>query len=1052
MKKKNIKPLVLSSLAALSLGSMSVAGTFALFTDQAETTISIGAAEVSVKNAMTIEGAYSLNGEEVGTAVAESKKSATYINGGKATVKDVNGETTEVEIEKWTPGDGVKLRTAPVNGSNVTIKARLKVVISGDLAPALVMKVMEANGSEVVCAATGKRTLVTDWLPVAPTVNPTAFDLDIEFPDHDNGEIKFGADNKDNQYQNLGATIKVSYEVVQGNADVSANLLERINTKLATNEVKDGKNANMYEAVNDLALADVATLAQIKANNYVWGADEDLFYEAAGIAADEYKYFKVYDAANVPAKADQTFSIYADGSGWTSLELKGVGFDAGSVVGMTAVSYEGAASARENIIRTNGGTLTINASQDIVHHYGDADSLNIIAVAGDSYHENGYVAFAEIKAGRMALEKGAEVTQIHLAVTGTGDAAHFDDIVIAKDEAVEMPAFSRDPVTIPEDGRLVVALQKGTEEITEQTKLDYVWLTAVGVYEQVTVSESNTEAGNKYAANLASTEQEKKDTAQQIANNIKATVGEEEYTLTATTTDGGQTWTYGLESETVADITENVTVAVAENVITVSVAGEAKETVVENGLSEQEKSAIISANHFWMDVAADDFAGGTGVENDPYLISSARELGLLAQIMAGNNAGKSYANYCDKHYKLTNDINLYGKVWCSIGIGTDGSGINQFKGYFDGNNKTISNMSALDASNDELVDHKMGTLKDGFQEGLIGYAKDATIKNVNIVGASFDNTKFTKSGFVVCCADGNTTLENCHVDATSNYHGKSNIGGLVGLYNVPGNNGLILKNCSSAATITVSSNRGAGFLGAMYGGGTKVFATDCTFSGTITGDRIGGFIGRSTCSYGNLLEGCHFKNCHMLGSLVNPDPTNEGWQFGYVEAWHADSSAYITLDSCTYKDITDNTVKSFALTDTHVFGYVEQYGSVPITGWFGVDGTMLVNHDITEDVPLLYAIDFNTHVFTYNVTQGLFLKLGRANIDFAKMRFVGEDGVSFTLQRWGDNDKFNFANNTQFYDANGNLLDGQVSGGTNTGTGISYVFSWDSTLNGWRLN
>ena len=561
MKKKNIKPLVLSSLAALSLGSMSVAGTFALFTDQAETTINIGAAEVNVKNAMTIVDAYSLNQLDANT---HTTKEAHYVNGGEVEVTDnTAGETTQIDVVNWTPGDGVKLRTAPTNSSNVTIKVRLKAVMSGDLAPALVMEVRNAEATgDALYAAKGSRTLVSDWVSVDPGENPAAFDLDIKFPNH-GFEITAREEGIDNQYQGKPATIKISYEAVQGNADVSSSLLEKINTKLANKEIVDGsKNVNMYEAVNDLA--GVATVAQIKANNYVWGADEDLFYEAAGVTTKQYKYFKVYDATNVPAKADQTFSIYADGSGWTSLELKGVGFDAGSVEGMTAVSYEGAASARENIIRTNGGTLTINASQDVIHHYGDTNYINIIAVAGNSYHENGNVGIVEISNGRLVLEKESDVARIHLSKSTIATEEVFNDITIAKDSSVEMPVFSRDPIEIPDEGKLVVALQDGTKADEDK---DYVWLTAIGVYEQVVVSDQKEslaaeDAKNSYAAETGSNEQ--KDAAQQIANNISVQIGEEKYEVKAERNLQGE-WEYKLEGET-----QEKTEAVAEYEVTVT--------------------------------------------------------------------------------------------------------------------------------------------------------------------------------------------------------------------------------------------------------------------------------------------------------------------------------------------------------------------------------------------------------------------------------------------------------------------------------------------------
>ena len=70
------------------------------------------------------------------------------------------------------------------------------------------------------------------------------------------------------------------------------------------------------------------------------------------------------------------------------------------------------------VIRTNGGTLTINAPQDEVAHYGKADYVDIIAVKPSSYEENGTVSLVKVTKGNVALTSDANVEQIHLAKTG----------------------------------------------------------------------------------------------------------------------------------------------------------------------------------------------------------------------------------------------------------------------------------------------------------------------------------------------------------------------------------------------------------------------------------------------------------------------------------------------------------------------------------------------------------------------------------------------------------------------------------------------------------
>jgi len=102
---------------------------------------------------------------------------------------------------------------------------------------------------------------------------------------------------------------------------------------------------------------------------------------------------------------------------------------------------------------------------------------------------------------------------------------------------------------------------------------------------------------------------------------------------------------------------------------------------------------------FWLDFAEYDFAG-KGTEQSPYLISSAAELAGLANLIANETTNPVYSN---KHFALTRDIDLSGKVWVGIGAikrtylnGTLAQeNILGFKGTFDGRGHTISGMTTL---------------------------------------------------------------------------------------------------------------------------------------------------------------------------------------------------------------------------------------------------------------------------------------------------------------------------------------------------------------------
>ena len=294
----------------------------------------------------------------------------------------------------------------------------------------------------------------------------------------------------------------------------------------------------------------------------------------------------------------------------------------------------GSGNPQDVVIRTNSANtnLTINGYVDendptigdTVKHYGAVGSLNIIAVANASYHEFGQVAFAEIKTGRIVLESKSEVEHIHLTATD----GNFVDITVAKANDVEMPEFSRDPVEIPAEGKLVVALQDGTDK--DDAK-DYVWLTAVGIYEQVVVSDQKESltaegANNSYAA--ASNDQEKKDTAQQIANNISVEVGGDTYTVKAEKTSSG--WDYVLVDEDkqvseeysvsgtpVVNVSTDEETAITTTTVTVSVvdANEAPVTsatsAIENGSDKAEEKSKYVAELISNDAELREFLAGT---------------------------------------------------------------------------------------------------------------------------------------------------------------------------------------------------------------------------------------------------------------------------------------------------------------------------------------------------------------------------------------------------------------------------------------------------------
>ncbi|MBQ9457671.1 MAG: type II secretion system protein [Bacilli bacterium] len=217
------------------------------------------------------------------------------------------------------------------------------------------------------------------------------------------------------------------------------SFVKNLNTQMAIREQEEGANKNMFEAIEDAKDIgfDVEKLTPVNGRDLVWDSVSNRFlllnedgsvYFGDKKATKDLDMWKVYSAM----PSEQKYSIYAK-SGWnTDVSGLKVGFDAGYNAGIGSVSYVGGASAQSVIIRTNGvsASLAVNAPNDTIVHYGNANVVNVTAVAKASYHENGAVSTLNVKEGRievapeayvgkMAIDKNATASQVIVENKGT---------------------------------------------------------------------------------------------------------------------------------------------------------------------------------------------------------------------------------------------------------------------------------------------------------------------------------------------------------------------------------------------------------------------------------------------------------------------------------------------------------------------------------------------------------------------------------------------------------------------------------------------------------
>ena len=154
----------------------------------------------------------------------------------------------------------------------------------------------------------------------------------------------------------------------------------------------------------------------------------------------------------------------------------------------------------------------------------------------------------------------------------------------------------------------------------------------------------------------------------------------------------------------------------------------------------------IESQTFWSGSVATGFSGGRGTKASPYKITNGSELAYLAKQV---NWGKTFEGV---YFKLVNDIDMKGFPFQPIG-GEDDS--HYFAGYFDGNNKTITNLNLMS----EETTHFMNV-------GLFGCVKNAVVENLTLAELYKTEDLTARSYYNVGALIGkaiSSKVVNCHV-------------------------------------------------------------------------------------------------------------------------------------------------------------------------------------------------------------------------------------------------------------------------------------------------
>ncbi len=200
--------------------------------------------------------------------------------------------------------------------------------------------------------------------------------------------------------------------------------VKNMNTILTAAEATDGKAETMYDAVQVIKEGgyDLSKLTPTgEGYDIVWDQeynrlalvnDGEVVFSDSQVSTEKWKLWIVTDE-----QIETEYSVYLnDGFAGDSYKAAS-GVDVGENEGIN-VTIETEGTKDDLKVRTNGGTLTVNAPYATVSHYEKADTANITAVAGNSYHEYGTVSRVSVASGHVEFMGGSSVKEIYVQADG----------------------------------------------------------------------------------------------------------------------------------------------------------------------------------------------------------------------------------------------------------------------------------------------------------------------------------------------------------------------------------------------------------------------------------------------------------------------------------------------------------------------------------------------------------------------------------------------------------------------------------------------------------
>ena len=270
---------------------------------------------------------------------------------------------------------------------------------------------------------------------------------------------------------------------------------------------------------------------------------------------------------------------------------------------------------------------------------------------------------------------------------------------------------------------------------------------------------------------------------------------------------------------------------------------------------------------------APSFGGGTGTQEDPWLITSKEDLIALAVFL---NSGKAetfdteaagIGNCYGYYFKQTADIDLTGVSWEPIGY----SGSYYFAGNYDGDGHSIKNAISTGK-----------VAPDGFATaGIFGWVAFGSVENLHVKNANFlaigQNNYSYVGGIAGVCYG--SSIKNCSVvnsSLESKRNNNNNCAGSIVGYSTGGT----FEKCAAENNQVKTMAYGGGFVGEVdddpaYGAGKSTFKNCYTANCSVSSKTddvqgvslVGGFVGEMTDS------ALTVNNCYVYRAMLSTDGT-----------------------------------------------------------------------------------------------------------------------------------------------------------------------------------